>query len=182
MHALEPLDSRGAGAQRAAQRRGALSAHDAGAGGDPRPLGGYAALLGTYVSLAGTATLLLRKRRRTVAPISALDLVVYGLATEHLSRLVTKDSVTAVVRHPFTRFEGAAGEGEVNEEVVGTGLRHAVGELITCPFCIAQWVASALVVGRLAAPNFTRAAATACALARLSDHLQLLYGLNREAL
>jgi hypothetical protein len=68
-----------------------------------------------------------------------MDLLLYGLATEHLSRIITKDSVTAVLRAPFTHFKGAVGEGEVNEDVVGKGFRHAVGELLTCPFCAAQW-------------------------------------------
>ncbi|MCU1491374.1 MAG: hypothetical protein JWM85_2779 [Acidimicrobiaceae bacterium] len=121
----------------------------------------------------------LRGRRDRVRALSPMDLLIYGLATEHLSRLVTKDSVTSVLRRPFTSFEKATGEGEVKEEVIGTGLRHAVGELVTCPFCIAHWVASALVVGRVAAPRFTTAAVSAFAVARLSDHLQLLYGISQ---
>jgi hypothetical protein len=59
---------------------------------------------------------------------NAGKLPLYALATEHISRLITKDSITAVLRSPFTLFEEAAGEGEVNEEVVGEGWPHAVGE------------------------------------------------------
>jgi hypothetical protein len=92
-----------------------------------------------------------------------------------LSRLITKDSITSPLRAPFTRFIGPAGDGEVNEEVIGTGLRHAIGELVTCPFCIGQWVASGLVAGLAAAPEATEAFATVCALARVSDYLQLAY-------
>ena len=103
-----------------------------------------------------------------------------GLATAHLSRLITKDSVTSVLRVPFARFEEPAGEGEVNEEVVGHGFRHALGELLTCPFCAAQWVATGLVAGRAAAPNLTAAVVSVSAVARLSDYLQLLYGLARQ--
>jgi hypothetical protein len=88
--------------------------------------------------------------------------------------------VTAILRAPFTEFEEPAGEGEVNERAVGTGLRHAVGELLTCPFCVAQWVATALVAGSLAAPDLTTAAVSICATARLSDYLQLTYGLLRQ--
>ena len=109
-----------------------------------------------------------------------MDLALYGLATEHLSRLITKDSVTAVLRAPFTEFNEPAGEGEVNEEVTGHGTRHAVGELVTCPFCIAQWVATGLVAGRVAAPNLTKAIVTISATARLSDYLQLLYAYCRQ--
>lgn len=109
-----------------------------------------------------------------------MELVLLGLATEHLSRLITKDSVTSVLRSSFTEFKEPAGEGEVNEEVVGTGLRHAVGELVSCPFCIAQWVATGLVAGRLLAPRLTGAAVSVCAVARASDYLQVLYGIARK--
>lgn len=142
---------------------------------DPRPLRGYAVLLGTY-SLAGAgAVVLLRGRRERVRRLDLRTLVLTGLATEHLSRLIAKDSILAILRAPFTQFVEPTGEGEVNEEVAGDGLRQAVGELITCPFCLAQWIATALVAGAVAAPNFTAALTTVCALARTSDYLQLLY-------
>ena len=109
-----------------------------------------------------------------------MSLVLYALATEHLSRVITKDSVTSVLRAPFTRFKEPAGEGEVNEEVVGQGARHAIGELLTCPFCAAQWVATGLVAGSVAAPTLTTAVISVSAAARASDYLQLLYGVLRE--
>jgi hypothetical protein len=149
-------------------------------GQDPRPLTGYAALLAVYGAAAGASALGLRRRRQRVRAMSAMDLALMGLATAHLSRLITKDSVTAVLRIPFARFEEAAGEGEVNERVVGHGVRHAVGELLTCPFCAAQWVATGLVAGRVAAPNLTAAVVTVSAVARVSDYLQLLYGVVRQ--
>jgi hypothetical protein len=109
-----------------------------------------------------------------------MDLLRYGLATEHLSRLITKDSVTAVLRAPFIRFKEPAGEGEVNEEVVHEGVGHAIGELLTCPFCAAQWVATGLVAGSVMAPALTTAVVSVSAAARASDYLNLLYGLLRE--
>lgn len=149
---------------------------------DPRPLSGYAALLSVYGGIVGVSAVALRTRRRAAGRMSPMDLLLMGLATAHLSRTITKDSVTSVLRLPFARYEEAAGEGEVNEEVVGSGFRHAVGELLTCPFCAAQWVATALVVGRMAAPNLTAAVVSVSAVARTSDFLQLLYGLARDQL
>jgi hypothetical protein len=137
-------------------------------------------VIAVYGVAAGGLALALRKRAGGMRRLDVKDLVLYGLATEHLSRLITKDSVTAVLRAPFTEFKEPAGEGEVNEEVVGHGTRHAVGELLTCPFCIAQWVATALVAGRIAAPDLTRAVVAVSATARLSDYLQLLYAFCRE--
>lgn len=103
------------------------------------------------------------------------DLALISVATHRLSRLVTKDSVTAVVRAPFTRFEEPAGEGEVNEEVRGTGLRHGVGELLTCPFCIAQWIATGFAFGLVLAPRATRFVATTLTAVTASDWLQFAH-------
>lgn len=149
-------------------------------GPDPRPKGGYAVLLAGYGALTASLVLTLRRRRQDVQPLGATELVAFGLATEHLSRIITRDSITSVVRSPFTRFDEPAGEGESNETVVGTGLRHAVGELLTCPFCIGQWVATALMVGRLVVPRFATAVVSVAAAARLSDHLQEVHGYLRE--
>lgn len=147
---------------------------------DPRPLGGYAALMSIYATLVAALVWLLRGKRTRLVPFSTLELATYAVATEHLSRLVTKDSVMSWVRAPFTEFQERAGEGEVNEEAVGDGLRHAAGELISCPFCAAQWVATGLVAGRVALPRFTTAVVSVAAIARASDFLQLLYGMARN--
>ena len=53
--------------------------------------------------------------------------------------------MTSFLRAPFTRFQESSGQGEVvEEEPCGHGLRLAVGELLVCPYCLAQWVATAL--------------------------------------
>jgi hypothetical protein len=109
-----------------------------------------------------------------------MDLLLYGLATEHLSRVLTKDAVTSPLRAPFTKFEGAAGEGEVNESATGHGTHHAIGEMLTCPFCAAQWVATGLFAGSIAAPTLTRAVVSISAVARLSDFLQFGYAYARQ--
>jgi hypothetical protein len=152
-----------------------MSTHD-----DPRPLGGYLAMIGIYTSLTGAAVYALRNRRDRVRRPSPMDLALLALATQHLSRLVSKDGVTAPLRAPFTEFEGAAGEGEVNEQVVGSGIRHALGELISCPFCLDQWMATALVAGWVAAPNLSTAAMSALAAAQVSDYLHLVYAALRH--
>jgi hypothetical protein len=147
---------------------------------DPRPLEGYAAILVSYGVLSGALTLGLRHKGFGVRRLGPMDLLLYALATEHLSRVITKDSVTAVLRAPFTRFKEAAGEGEVNEEVVSSGVGHAIGELLTCPFCAAQWVATGLVAGSIMAPALTTAVVSVSAAARASDYLNLLYGRLRK--
>ena len=142
---------------------------------DPRPLGGFAAILATYLVAAAVLVATLKRRSGRLRTIGVRELVLLTLATQHLSRLITKDAVTSPLRSPFTQFVKATGEGEVEEEVVGTGLRHALGDLVTCPFCLSQWVATGLVAGTLALPSLTEAVTVVCALARASDWLQLGY-------
>jgi hypothetical protein len=52
--------------------------------------------------------------------------------------------------------------------------------LLTCPFCVAQWVATGLIAGSVAAPSLTTAVVSISAAARLSDYFQLLYAFCRE--
>ena len=44
----------------------------------------------------------------------------------------------------------------VKERVVGRGLRRAVGELITCPYCVGTWIAAGFTYALLAWPRETR--------------------------
>lgn len=147
---------------------------------DPRPLGGYAVMMSLYGAATGAVVYGLRSRRGRVRAPRPFELVVLGLATQHLTRLISKDGVTAPLRAPFTEFEGPAGEGEVNERPAGRGVRHAVGELLSCPFCLGQWVATTFVAGEVAAPALTTAALTTLAAAQVSDYLQLLYAALRH--
>lgn len=158
-----------------ARREARIYAH-----GADRPIGGYAVLLSVYSALTALLTSVARRRKAKWQP-TPIDVVELGIATHKLSRLITKDTVTAIVRAPFTTFEEPSGDGEVKEEVRGTGLRHAAGELLTCPFCIAVWVATALAFGMLLVPRFTRVVlAILCAVSG-SDYLQLTYAIAQRA-
>src|SRR5690348_11902054 len=86
------------------------------------PLAGYATLISTFSSLGIGALALAARRGRRSVDLGPGDLVLLTIATHHLSRIVTKDRVTSVLRAPFTEYEGRAGPGEVNERPRGTGL------------------------------------------------------------
>jgi hypothetical protein len=58
----------------------------------------------------------------------------------------------------------------------GTGLRHATGELLVCPYCIAQWVAAGFVVGHVFAPRYTRLLSAMWTVHAVADAAQLAYG------
>lgn len=151
------------------------------ANGARRPLGGYLVLLSIYGTIhAGLGTL---ARRRSALPerFSAGDLALLAVGTHKLSRLITKDSVTAVFRAPFTTYVEPSGEGEVHEEVRGEGVRHAAGELVTCPFCIAVWVATLLAYGLVLAPRATRLVASILTAVTASDYLQMAYAITQRA-
>ena len=145
------------------------------ANGEERPLGGYLVLLSTYFTTVLTLGLVVRRRRSLPTRPAAADLALVAVATHKVARMLAKDSVLAAVRMPFTRFEEPAGAGEVNESVRGRGVRHAIGELLTCPFCLAQWVATGFTFGMLLAPRATRQVASVFCAVTASDYLQLAY-------
>ena len=55
------------------------------------------------------------------------------------------------------------------------GVKHAIGELVTCPFCLAQWTATALVFGYATAPKATRLAALTMTMVAVADAGQFAY-------
>lgn len=73
--------------------------------GHDRPIGSYAVLLGVYSTAVTGLGLLVRKRRALPPKVDPYDLALVAVASHKLSRLVTKDSVTAAVRAPFTEYE-----------------------------------------------------------------------------
>ena len=144
--------------------------------GQERPLGGYVALISIYtagtLAAGGAARLLKRPAPKDLSPWDVLQLTV---ATHRLSRTLAKDPVTSPLRAPFTQYEGLSGPSELHEEVRGSGLRHSAGELITCPMCVAQWVATGLCVGLVLAPAPTRLALSTFTAIAGADFLQHLY-------
>lgn len=140
---------------------------------DPKPLGGYAILLLVFNALVALiAVVFLNSRRRLPERIPLRDIALLSVGTFKLSRLITKDKVTAAIRAPFTRYQGDAGPAEVSEEARGTGLHRAIGELLACPYCIGQWVATALLAGYLWQPRLVRTTASLFAVVTGADYLQ----------
>ena len=108
------------------------------------------------------------------------DVVLGGLATHKFTRLLAKGSVTSPVRAPFTEFEAPAGSAEHDESARGGGVRHTVGELLTCPFCLGQWVGTGYVAGLALAPRQARTWAAVFAVTGISDGLQQVYARLRD--
>jgi len=150
-------------------------------GDEERPLGGYLAVLGVYGGVTGGLAVLARSLRIPPPTPSVTDTVLLSCATYKLSRLLTKDAVTSPLRAPFTRYEEPAGDGELMESVRGHGAQHAAGELVTCPFCLAVWVATGLTAGLVFAPRLTRLVCVTLTALAVNDGLQLAYDNAKDA-
>ena len=124
---------------------------------------------------AAATALAVAARRGLPERIGLSDLALLSVATHHAARLVTKDKVTSVARAPVTEYEGSGDPGEVEEHARGHGVQKAVGELLTCPYCIGQWIALAGVTGVVLAPRTTRTIASVLAVSAASDYLQVVH-------
>jgi hypothetical protein len=141
-----------------------------------RPLGGYAALMGALTTLAGAFGAWFHASGRPLPDeISARDLALLTVASHKAARLIARDRVTSAVRAPFTRYQGDAGAGEVDEAARGTGLRRAIGELLVCPYCLGMWTSAAFTASLLVSPRFTRWFASVLAMFFGTELLQLAY-------
>ena len=150
--------------------------------GENRPLGGYAVAMTVFGGLVGVAGVVAALRGKGGRRISPYELLLMTAGTHKLSRLVTKDAITSPLRMPFTRYRETGGPAEVMEDVREQGqVRHAIGELVSCPFCLSVWVATGFSVGFLFAPRFTRIAASALTAVAGSDYLQLIYASLQQA-
>jgi hypothetical protein len=149
--------------------------------GEDRPLEGYVQLAGIYAASTAAIAGLARVRKQPAQAMTPFDVALLTLATQKVARLVAKDPVTSPLRAPFTRYEGLSAPGELAEEVRGHGLRHSFGELLTCPMCLAQWVATGFTLGFAISPTTARLVMAAMAAVGGADFLQHAYVLMQKA-
>jgi hypothetical protein len=137
-------------------------------------LGGHATLVGVFNGSVASFVLAQRRSGRGLPKrFPPGDLVLLSIGTYKLSRVIAKDRIMAFMRAPFTRLEGESDRpGEVSEQPRGKGLRHAVGELLVCPYCLGQWVGTGLLATYLREPRLARTIAAAFTIVAGSDLLQ----------
>ncbi|HEX8917648.1 MAG TPA: DUF1360 domain-containing protein [Chloroflexota bacterium] len=142
-------------------------------GAQQKPYAYYALLIALYNAAFGGFTLLYRGKKNTLDRVTGLDLLMLGLSTLRLSKLVSQDEITSVVREPFVKEEGASREPQ------GDGMRWAIGKLVLCPTCTGTWIAAFLTYGLHLFPLYTRpllALASASGISQLGDAvLDLVY-------
>lgn len=147
-----------------------------GYGNEEIPLGSYALLIGIFNAGLAGSLLLARLSGRDLPPrLGWNDIALFGVATHRLSRLLAKDKVTSALRAPFTEYQEKGAPAEVEERARGEGFRRAIGELVLCPYCLDQWVATVFVSGSVFAPRLTRLLAGIFGSVAIADFLQVAY-------
>lgn len=147
---------------------------------EPALLAEYAGAMTLF--LASVATLTSAAAAKDLLPkkFKPLDLIVLGVATHKLSRLISKARITGSLRAPFVHYLCSCGAGEVDEEPRGRGLQRAIGELISCPYCMGPWSAAALGFGMMFAPRATRFFASVLGAVAVSDFLHRAYAATKD--
>lgn len=130
---------------------------------------GYAFLTGIF-NLA-LALFCWRKRPER---ISLRDWALLVLATFRMSRLVAYDTVMQAYRAPLVEVvphdSGAGDTTQARRDT--TGIKRALGELISCPICNGTWIAAALVYGLCVKPTYTRTLMTVMSAVGASEIMQ----------
>ena len=114
---------------------------------DERPLPEYATLAAAFWIAFGL--FLTANRERLPDRMRPADLGLIALSSYKLSRLITKEDVTAFVRAPVT--EDAEAQRPKRD-----GMARVLGELVTCPYCIGLWITGALSSAHVLYPRETR--------------------------
>ena len=158
------------------ERDGAESPYDGYAPPRKRPpFASYAVMSGIFNAAFAAAIAAAARTDRLPERIEPGDIVLLGVASHKLSRVITKDKVTAFARAPFTEYQEPGGPGEVEERARGRGLRRAIGELLICPYCLSLWTAAGMHAGLLFYPRVTRTVASTFSALTVADFLHIAY-------
>jgi Protein of unknown function (DUF1360) len=130
----------------------------------------YVTLVSIFMGLLGIFVSRERNVREEFDP-HPRDIALIALATFRAGRVAAYERVTEPLRAAVT--ETVPDEYDAGENVVaeGTGVRKAIGELVSCPICIGTWVASGLVYGLRTAPGPTRLVAAILGVSGLAEML-----------
>jgi hypothetical protein len=131
----------------------------------------YFALMATWTAgMFGMA----RIGEHKFEPFTFGEGMAYALATHGVARIVATETITLPLRSPFVDRE-FKDDGECIETPRGTGLRKAIGELVTCPYCCSTWAAAMFMAGRLVRPKATRVLMSVIAAGAAANMLHRLF-------
>lgn len=148
---------------------------------EPDRIASFAAVLGVFATGVSATALYGRVTGKKLPErVPPLDVVLGAVATFKFTRMIAKDAVTTPLRAPFTQFEENIGAGEVMESPKPGHPQHTIGDLLSCPFCLAPWVSTSYVATLALAPRLARAWAAVFTVVGLSDSLQFGYDQLKE--
>ena len=127
----------------------------------------YATLSAGYGALLGA--LLVASRDKGEEPVRPEEALSLGVATFALAKLVAKEKVEGWIREPFVLEDS-----EVRTPK-GTGLRYAIGELLTCTRCTGVWSALGLVALRVTRPREARVVTALLGASAVNDFTQAAF-------
>lgn len=109
-------------------------------------------------------------------PPSASGPADYAALEAVFADVLAKEKISTWIREPFVE------EGDDHKPLhpEGTGIRAAIGELMTCTRCVGTWSALGLVALRTASPAAGRATVRVLALAGTNDLMQSGFRLLAE--
>src|SRR5215208_1900738 len=136
----------------------------------------YGAINAVYLVLLA-AVVALWRRKGEEAAIPRSELPTLGMATFALSKVVAREKIGTWVREPFVEEDAERKPRGPR----GEGMRHALGELLTCTRCVGAWAALAVVGLRVTSPPAGRLAATVLATSGANDFLQAAFRLTTES-
>ncbi len=137
----------------------------------------YTLLILLYQALFGGFLMLYRRWRHPLEQITPLDLTLLGLATMRLSKLVSEDEITAVLREPLID------ESSGTKQPKGHGVRRSLGKLVLCPTCTGTWAAAFLSYALHLSPRYARpflAMMAASGISQTSDAILSLVYTDRD--
>jgi hypothetical protein len=130
----------------------------------------YAALNALYAALFATVVLGARTRKGAEEPVPIRELLPMGAATFALSKVIAREKIGTWMREPFVeqQQDGA-------RRPRGSGMRRAVGELLTCTRCVGAWSALGIVGLRAMDPPTGRFVTNVLAASAMNDWLQAAF-------
>ena len=139
-------------------------------GDDEVPIGAYATLVGVFSIVFTLFLLIVRLTGRELPErVKLADLALLGVAAHKLSYIVSNASVMSFLRAPVTELQEVKSPTNLDEEPRGDGLQKALGNLLTCHFCLGMWVTAFFSYGLVLAPRATRFVASIFSILAISD-------------
>ena len=121
----------------------------------------YGLLTTGWLSVLGAV--LVGSRDKGDEPVRPLETIPIGVATFAMAKLISKEKIAAPERALFI-------DDEQNPK--GSGVRYAIGELVTCTRCTGLWCALGLTGLRVLRPRESRVVTTLLGASAVNDFLQ----------